>query len=92
MTYSILAANDKLYLSEYIPGDNQLIFTTARSKALRFSPEERSHMEELMYLYDLHELRMRKPIVNASDPFGAYPYQIGDLIDNGRYFSPSPWD
>jgi len=84
MTYSILAANDKLYLSEYIPGDHQLIFTTARSKALRFSPEERSHMEELMYLYDLHEFRMRKPIVNASDPslFGAYPIQIGDLNDH----------
>ena len=82
MTYSILAASDKLYLSEYIPGrgEHQLTFTTARSKALQFSPEERSLMEELMYLYGLHELRMRKPspTINASDPFGAYP--IGDLI------------
>ena len=72
MTYSILTANEKLYLSEYIPGggEHQLTFTTARSKALRFSPEGKSHMEELMYLYGLHELRvrMRNPVVNASDP------------------------
>ena len=86
MTYSILAANDKLYLYEYIPGGEHqrpLTFTTVRSKALRFSPEEKSHMEELMFLYGLHELRMRMrnpiPIINASDPFGAY--RIGDLID-----------
>lgn len=81
MTYSILAANDKLYLSEYIPGDHQLTFTTSRSKALRFSPGEEAQMDEIMYLYGLHELKVSNPIstFNASDPFGAYP--IGDLID-----------
>ena len=68
MTYSILAANDKLYLSGYSPGEHQLTFTTSRNRALRFSPEERTHMEELMDLYGLHELRFRNPIVDASAP------------------------